>query len=136
MNCPHCGKDIETDLLGAPVKIDGSAPVQQFIAVYKDAFRTKFKAEPVVVGMNAKAAKSIVQALGVDRAKRLAFAYVTMNDPFFLTKQHDLVTMYGNLQKISVALETGKVTTRAEINLIDRKDAIKGAFAHLREPEE
>lgn len=133
MNCPHCGIEIATDLLGAPLAKEGHTPVQQFIAVYSSAFRIKHKADPIVAGMQAAAAKNIVKSLGLDKAKRFAFAYLAMNDAFFLTKQHDLVTMYQNLTKIGVALETGKVTTRADVNQAERRQQNAQAFAGLLE---
>jgi hypothetical protein len=107
--CPHCGKEIETDLLGKPLE-KGNA-VHQFITSYCDAYKARHGTSPVP---SPGAAKAIVRALGKDEAIRLAEVYLAMKDQYFINKGYDLETLRANLTKVKVAADTGRITSREQ----------------------
>lgn len=132
MKCPNCQHEFEADLAGA---VPEKNPTNQFIASYAEAFKERWKTNPIMGPKNAGVAKRIVAALGPERARRYAWVYVSMNDFHFVNRQHDLVTMEQNLNKIAVAAETGKITTRNDAQKLERRQTNLEAFSSILEPD-
>jgi hypothetical protein len=81
--------------------------VRRFIATYIDAYRARYKADPVVDGKNVGIARRIVESLGDERSCQAAQVYLQMPDKWFETKCHDLASFEQNLNPITKALQTG-----------------------------
>jgi hypothetical protein len=110
-------KDLKTKKIKEIKKKKKSAPngsdVHDFIAHYCEVYKlSDYNINPVCYGQQAGAAKNIIKAIGLERAKIYAEAYLQMKDSWFVTKAHDLVTFAGNLNKIKMFVETGKINTR------------------------
>lgn len=84
-----------------------AAPSQLFIAAWVTAYQSRYKARPVIDGKTAGGVKRLLASVPLERACQLAQVYLQMDDPWFKTKCHDFETFAQNLNKVSVALETG-----------------------------
>lgn len=114
------------------LKSDASESVREFIARYCEEFRNRYGSNPDITGKDAGIAKRLVKDLGIARALALARAYVEMNDSFFLTKRHDLVTFESNLKAIAVKLDTGQSVNRTQARQQETRDAnVEAAQAYL-----
>jgi hypothetical protein len=80
---------------------------KEIIAAYCDAFRARYGTAPTITGKDAGIASRLAKDLGQTKAIDLIGAYLSMNDPFFLTKRHDLPTFATNLNAVTVKLMTG-----------------------------
>lgn len=117
---------------------DASAPspAKAFIEAYCDAFRGRYGTNPQIIGKDAGIAKRLAKDLGVGRARDLVGTYLSMNDPFFLTKRHDLGTFATNLNAVTVKHETGAAPTRAQINEVDRRQTNANVWGPILEKAE
>jgi len=87
--------------------------VKDFIAVYCDAFKSRYGTWPTVGKKGAGIARRIVAEVGFEKAKLCAQAYVAMGDAWFLTRNHDLATLESNLTKVAAYADTGQTITSA-----------------------
>ena len=55
----------------------------------------------------------------LDRACDLIQVYLQMDDPWFVTKCHDFTTFVSNIQKVSLALDTGEAPGKPKRKSID-----------------
>lgn len=95
-------------------KPDTNVSVHDFIVNYCELYKAKFQVNPVCNGIQAAAATRIIKAVGLENAKLYTPAYLKMQDQWFKTKAYDLVTFAGNLNKIAIFAQTGKVATRQQ----------------------
>lgn len=126
--CPHCGRDIETDLLGKP--LEKGRAVHDFIGRFCELYKARFGTNPVP---NAAAAKAIVKALGLDEAVRLAEVYLAMKDSWFITKGYDLECLRSNLTKVKIAADTGRVASQGQAKQSERGGANASAIRRALE---
>ena len=119
----------------APAKA-GHAPAEKpnlktFIAAYCEAYKTRYKTNPLVPDDQLGIVRSIVKAAGNARAPDYAREYLAMTDGWFLTKRHDLATLKANLNAVKIRLETGQTISRKEASLSDAQDFHKNQMARL-----
>lgn len=89
--------------------------IQRFIGVYVKAFQKKFPADrggqmprPYLGGKVQGQIKQFLAEVPFQRACELIQVYLQMDDPWFEKKAFDFTTFKENLQKISLALDTGR----------------------------
>lgn len=106
----------QQNLIPASPNVEPSADVPDskiyssadFIATYVKCFQARYKgARPEISGKTAGQVKSFLAKFPIDRAKLLIQIYLQMEDPWFVKKHHDLTTFFENLNKITVAMQTG-----------------------------
>lgn len=94
-----------------PSDLEPSAqtPVNIFIGKYVEAFQRKFgdKARPVLTGKTQGQIKALVNMFPLEQAVNLIQVYFQMDDKWFQTKSYDFTTFVENIEKVSVALQTG-----------------------------
>lgn len=101
----------ETQIQKNPVKkkpaVEG---VNVLIAEYVKAYQKRYgsKTRPDVSGKVQGEMGRLLQDLPLDRIVELIQVYLQMDDRWFLTKAHDFTTFVGNINKISLALDTGQ----------------------------
>lgn len=102
---------------------DKPAPVNasHLIAFYCDTWKVRYKAEksPPMLPHHSKNLKTLMEQVGLERAKRLVEAYLSMPDSWFVTKRHDIPTLMGNLNAVTQFADSGKMFTRRQINQLD-----------------
>jgi hypothetical protein len=81
-----------------------------FISQYVKAYQRRYtqKARPVLSGKVQGQIKRFVAEHPLERACELIQVYLQMPDPWFETKAHDFTTFLENLNKVGLALDTGK----------------------------
>lgn len=86
---------------------NGDIPV--FISVYVKAFKSRYgDTRPDLGGKVRGQIKNLIKDVGLNRACDLIQVFLQMEDPWFITKCHDFTTFMTNVQKIGIALDTGK----------------------------
>lgn len=99
---------VETkELLTSP---DGSSPIQAFINTYSKALKTKYgeAAKLDLTGKTIGQIKTVLKDIGLRRSCDLIQVYFQIQDPWFIKRCHDFSTFITNIQKIGIALDTGK----------------------------
>lgn len=104
-----------------------------FIAAYCEAYKPRYKTNPVMDGVASGTAKRLVKDLGVAKAVALVECYLKMNDSFFIARRHNLMTFAQNLNAVQVFLDTHKTVTQTELRQQDRRQANINAFGDLLE---
>jgi hypothetical protein len=112
-----------------------SAHANALIAEYCERFKERYKSNPTIGGKNAGIAKRLAKDLGLARAKDLIATYLSMNDSFFLTKRHDLVTFESNLNAVSVKHDTGHSLTRIDIQNREKLDHTRSQLERVARGE-
>ena len=81
-----------------------------FIARYVKAYQSRYgpKARPSLQGKTQGQIKRFLSETPFDRACNLIEVYCQMDDPWFKKKCHDFSTFVENLNKVSLALDTGR----------------------------
>lgn len=115
---------------------DGAAPKEKpdtrsFIVAYCEAYKTRYKTNPLVPDDQLGIVRSIVKAAGNARAPDYAREYLSMTDGWFLTKRHDLATLKANLNAVKIRLETGQTISRKEASIADSQDFHKNQMRRL-----
>lgn len=113
---------------------DAAAPVplgQNLVAVYCDAYKTRYPENPVIRPQDAKALKNLGETVGVNQAEDLLRAYLRMNNSWFITKAHDLTTFLQNLNQVKNFSATGQVVTIADARNAEAGDSLKNQIARL-----
>jgi hypothetical protein len=129
------GKGIPVGVTAAPVP---AAPgTQQLIALYCDLWRLRYKStrSPDVGGRAAKRIKDLVNDFGAARAEVLIRAYLQMPDQWFVTKTHDIETLWSNLNKVSLFADSGRMITKQETRDLDTQVATKNQQLALERGE-
>lgn len=98
------------------------------VAAYYASWQHRYPGErPVVLPQHQKFLKSLGEQEGIDRAVKYVKAFLSMPDPWFMQKRHDVETMKQNLNAISHYLATGKVVTKKVLTeLEDQVDKNQG----------
>lgn len=82
-------------------------PGQDFIATYCEAYKKRYGVNPIVTPKDGGICQRLLKAVPLEKAKDLIQAYLQIEDRWFMTKCHDLVTFEQNLGKVAVALANG-----------------------------
>lgn len=109
------------------------------IAHYCDEYKSRYKASPPITGRAAGILKTTVKEFGLEKAKAMISAYLSMADSWFLTKSHDLETFRGNLNKVSQYMQNGIQVSRADIRqheLASHNQAVIDRFLARRGSDE
>jgi DNA-binding transcriptional regulator YhcF (GntR family) len=106
-------------------------PARSFIAHYCEAYKAKYKTNPVIDGRAAGIAQRIVKSIGLEKAKLFIERYLEMNDQWFITKHHDLHTFEGNLNKVAVFEGTGQRITARDAKQADVTQKNQAGFNFL-----
>lgn len=110
-----------------------AAPVENIISIYCDAWKSRYAINPIIQGKDAGRLSRFSRSIGYEKAKKIIFAYLDMPDQWFLTKRHDVDTMLGNLNAITLFEETGKVVSRKEIQNLDSLLRFKNLINDIEE---
>lgn len=79
-----------------------STDTKSFIARYCEVYKARYQTNPVISGKGAGIASRLVKDLGEGECLNLIEAYLSMNEPWYLTKKHDLVTFEQNLNAVKL----------------------------------
>jgi hypothetical protein len=113
------------------------SPSYRFMGAYCEAFKAVYGTNPHITGAAAGMAKNLLKSMGLDQASDLVRTYLTMKDPFFVTKGHDLPTFVANINKVKIRHDTGKQVTRHEANRMDQHETNKQAIRdYLRDEDD
>jgi hypothetical protein len=106
----------------------------KFIAAYVAAYSKRYGegTRPFLDGKTLGGIKRYLGSVGIERACDLIAAYCQMNDSWFVTKAHDFETFAQNQNKITLALDTGRMTTSQEAKGEERLDAIRQQMLRIR----
>lgn len=87
-------------------KINNS--VGYFIAAYARHYAERYggKTRPVITGQTTGRIKTYLADTPLERACAMIKTYCAMDDNWFVTKSHDFETFMGNLNKVSLMLDT------------------------------
>lgn len=81
---------------------------KEFIATMVDAYQKKYRVRPVLDGPTLGAVNRLLKTMPLRQASDLYQVYLQIDDDWFCKKSHDFATFMANLQKVAVALGTGK----------------------------
>lgn len=107
--------------LKASRSVEPSPSASVFIASYVKAYQKTYgkKSRPQITGKLAGQIKNLLKTVPMDRACELIQVYCQMNDPWFKTKCHDFGTFLENLNKVSLALDTGQSNPNSGLRPIE-----------------
>lgn len=96
---------------------------QKLLGVYCEGWKARYNSprSPSVGPKEFSILKKLIKEQGGDRARVLVEAYLQMPDSWFVTKAHDLPTMIGNLNKVSLFADSGKMVSKQELRELDSK---------------
>lgn len=97
-----------TSVVEKPKTVKLEEAMKIFVAAYCNAFKEKYGTRPVLDGASIAEAKRIVKGVGLERSTMLVQAYLQMDDPKYLSKCHDLLSLRMDLNRVSVALDKGR----------------------------
>ena len=97
-----------------PVNSKKATPAHEFIKAYCDEYKARYGSNPVINGKAAGIAKRVVKDIGLPKAIRMIQTYVAMNDSWFVTRAHNLITFEDNLDKVARMMETGTSTSAGQ----------------------
>lgn len=109
------------------------------IAHYCEEYKIRYKASPPITGRAAGIIKTTLKEFGLEKAKAMISAYLSMADSWFLTKSHDLETFRNNLNKVSQFMQNGVQVSRADIRqheLASHNQAVIDRFLARRGSDE
>lgn len=90
------------------IAISLKSPPGNLVPVYCEAFKTRYKANPHITGKDAGMLNGLLKTMSFERASDLIQVYLQIDDPWFKKMYHSVPVFFGNLNQISVALNTGK----------------------------
>lgn len=95
-----------------PIAIVERTPMQEAAGVYIMACRQRYgqTMRPDLGGKAQGVLKRILKDHGPEATHQILTTYLIMEDPWFLGKKHDLVTLDSQLQKVLVAMTVGGAT--------------------------
>lgn len=116
-------KAAQPEAVASPIEPEILSPgsTKVFIASYCEAYKARYKTNPIISKTISGIAKRIAETLK-DDGPLYASVYLTMNDSWFLTRSHDLATMESNLSRIKIKVDTGRMITRSDIKQIETQD--------------
>lgn len=111
-------KKTEKNLASSDDSKKESSPVSEFIAEFIRTHQNRFGegSRPELGGRVLGMIKNLLNDQPLGRMKQLIQTYYQMEDPWFQKKGYDFGTFYSNIQKVSIALDTGTTSNLSHIN--------------------
>lgn len=105
----------------------------EVIAVYCDEWKKRYPSHssPIILPASAKHMKTLVEAIGIEKAKTLVTAYLQMNDKWYVTKRHDIWTLVNNIQAVQQFAESGRHITAKDAQDIEAQESLKNQIERL-----
>lgn len=93
-----------------------------FIAIYVNSWRKRYgvNTSPSLTGKTKGLIQTFLKEIDFDRASNLIQVYFQMDDPWFKLRCHDFRTFLDNLDKIGLALDTGKTSQESSRKSIEQ----------------
>lgn len=113
----------------APAEADAT-PGALVWAMYENAYRERYKVEPVRNAKNNALCKQLVQRLGKE-APLVAEFYVQHSAQFYVLKGHPLSLLVADAEKLRTEWATGQKITTAAARAADRQQNTGDVFARL-----
>ena len=113
---------------------EGENPVREFIGLYCELWKSRYKTNPEMGGKPAGVAKRLVKNLGIRRARELVYAYLEMNDIWFIQQRHDLTTLESKLSAVVIYADTGATVTQGELRQADKTQTNRNVWDSLKAP--
>lgn len=112
-------------------------PIGRFIGTYVKAYQGRYGegARPEIGGQVQGQIKKLLADTPLERACSLIQTYCQMEDPWFLTKAHDFGSFMANLNKVGLALDTGRVVTRSEIRQKEKTQGYRSQMERIQRGE-
>lgn len=127
------GKEISKPKSGAASEEEGKQ-VSEFIGLYCELWKSRYKTNPEMGGKPAGVAKRLVKNLGIRRARELVYAYLEMNDIWFIQQRHDLTTLEAKLSAVVIYADTGATVTQGELRQADKTQTNRNVWDSLKAP--
>jgi len=109
---------------------------RDLIVHFIEAYQGRYPNKPVIDGPSAGAAKRIVKALGLERARSFVDAFMRMDDGWFKTKRHTLRVLADNLDAVANFMATGVqvtgTTIRAEELTVHNRSVVEQHMQRVR----
>lgn len=105
-----------------------ASPARLLIATYCEAYKAKYTTNPVIDGRASGTAVRILKDVPLEKAQNLIKCYLEMNDQWFITRGHDLITFEQNLNKVEVFAQTGKRVSFEMAKRVDNAQSNRSAF--------
>lgn len=129
-----------TDLSGQPPaedkppkakKAKEPAPTNEVWQAYAEAYRIRYKADPIRNAMVNGQLAQLVGRLGADEAPAVAEFYLTHKNRFYVEKMHPVGLLLSDAEKLRTEWATGRQVTATQANQADKTQANFNAFAPL-----
>jgi len=97
---------------GASGKQKTPSEIAPLIGSWVEAWKSRYKTRPPIGGKDRGILLRLLKDYGLVRVQNLMRAYIDMNDHFYLTKRHDLVTLEANISAVTAKLDSGITISR------------------------
>lgn len=121
--------ELATGLRKKSAGSEQGAKAHAFLAAYARAFKARYQTNPEISGKDRGIAKRLAGGMSLERGEELVFAYLAMNDQWFIQRKHSLPVLEQDLNKVAVFAATGKFTTRAEARAAEQGSAFDRLIA-------
>lgn len=98
-----------------------ASPAPLVIARYCERWEGRYGSRPPIDKKTAGQFKRFAEEHGLERSLRFVDAFLSMPDPWFVTKRHDFATMNANLGAVSQFADTGKMLTPAHLQKLNEQ---------------
>jgi hypothetical protein len=115
-------------------KVDGRE-MQEAIATYCREWKRLYNSQAIIGDKERAVIRRLIKSYGITQTLVLINAYTRMPDHWFATKTHDLPTLEGNVPKVKVFVDSGKMMSRKEAQQLDLKVANHNTIAALEKGE-
>lgn len=116
---------------GPPVPAEPGA--RELIATYCQEWEARYRTKPPrPSGKDQGNFKTLLKDHGFKEAQRLIYAYFQMPDQWFITKTHDVATLLGNIPKVTLFANSGKMISKTETRQLDEQVAVKNLKDQIR----
>lgn len=92
---------------------------QAFIAAYCQRFKQRWGTSPVIMGVEAGAAKRIAKTMSLEKFEKYLEAFFTMPDAWLVKNKHRLATFESKLNEIVVFEQSGSFITNKQAHQAD-----------------
>lgn len=86
---------------------------------FREAFKKRYHSAYKFTGKDRGIIGRMVKDFAEDDVRKLVSGYLQMNDSWFLTKNHDIVTLENNINKVMTFVQTGKMITTKEAGRVE-----------------
>lgn len=109
------------------------ATVADAVATYCMAWKEKYGSRPDLLGKDKALLKGLVRDLGVARAVALIRHYLTMDNPWFLQRQHDVTTLHMRHLIVSADMEGRTVVTQTQAKQGEKSATARSQLQRIKE---